>query len=422
MEVPTLSQWNAAAFFAGFGLLAAALLYQTSQSTGGSIGFLPFLSIAVISPNIASVVTVFVSILGTELIARRPLIKVVFNVGQYVFAEVMAITVFLSLGGRSLLEGSSPIVAMLGLVGTFLALNKLAVSTVVSTSSGESTANHWMRSTRLSFFYDLLALPLIYFFAKAYVVLGAEWSAALAVPMLGLRQLYKSNVALAKINEDLLRLIVAAIEARDPYTSGHSQRVAKYARVIARVSGVGYRQTERFAIAALLHDVGKIHEEFAPILRKPGRLSADEYEVMKSHSAKSAALVGQVSHFADLVPMIHAHHEAWDGSGYPIGQSGPDIPLGARIIAIADTIDAMSTSRPYRRAMTNEEVRRELWREAGRQFDPELCARVLSDSSWREITREIEIAVSEYPVAKEAADEAITRVRALLPMTSGRAG
>lgn len=420
-DVPSPDQWYAAAFFAGFGLLAAALLYQTSTNTGGSIGFLPFLSIAVISPNAAALATVFVSILGTELIARRAAIKAVFNVAQYVFAEAMAIAVFLALGGQSLLTGPSPIAALLALVTVFLTLNKLAVSTVVTAASGESISAHWARSMRLSLFYDLLALPLIYFFAKVYVALGPEWSAAFAIPMLGLRQLYKSNVALAKINEDLLRLIVAAIEARDPYTSGHSQRVARYARVIARAAGIGYRATERIATAALLHDVGKIHEEFAPILRKPGRLTNDEYEVMKSHSAKSAALVSQVSHFADLVPMIHAHHEAWDGSGYPVGMTESAIPVGARIIAIADTIDAMSTSRPYRRAMTNDEVRRELQREAGRQFDPALCSRVLSEAAWREISREIEIAVMEYPVLRDSPDS-VALVRAMLPLTTERAG
>jgi HD-GYP domain-containing protein (c-di-GMP phosphodiesterase class II) len=151
-------------------------------------------------------------------------------------------------------------------------------------------------------------------------------------------------------------------------------------------------------------------------------LTDDEYEVMKTHSAKSAALVGKVSHFADLVPLIHAHHEAWNGSGYPRSLKAEDIPLGARIIAIADTIDAMSTSRPYRRAMTNEEVRSELQREAGKQFDPTLCARVLTDSAWREITREIEIAVSEYPVSRELPDVTRFPVRNVIPLHPERAG
>jgi hypothetical protein len=403
-DVPTFEQWYAAGFFTAFGLLACILVYQTSNTTSGSIGFLPFLSIAVISPNFAALASVFVSILGAELLSRREPIKAVFNVAQYVFAEALAIAVYITLGGQSILDSQPPILAFLGMVATFLVVNKLAVSTVVSAASGSDTRQHWLRSMRQSAPYDLLAFPLILFVAVAYDKLGPQWSAALAIPILGMRQIYKSNIALHKINEELLQLIVAAIEARDPYTSGHSQRVAKYARVIARSSGLGGRAAERVVVSALLHDVGKIHEEFAPILRKPGKLTDSEYEIMKTHSEKSAVLVGKVSHFADLVPLIHAHHEAWDGSGYPLGLAGENIPLGARIIALADTIDAMSTSRPYRRAMTSDEVKEELRRESGFQFDPTICTRVLTDISWRELTREIVIATAEYPVSREVED------------------
>jgi hypothetical protein len=334
-------------------------------------------------------------------LARRETKKAVFNVAQYVFAEAGAVFVYLVLGGQSLLNGSPPAAAFLALVAAFLTINKLAVSTVVAVSTGGNTRQHWIQSMRVSLVYDLLAFPLILFFAVAYVRLGAQWSTALALPLLGLRQIYKTNIALQKINEELLQLMVAAIEARDPYTSGHSQRVARYARVISRAAGVGAKATERVVVAALLHDVGKIHEEFAPILRKPGRLSDAEYEIMKSHSAKSAALIGKVSHFADLVPLVHAHHEAWDGRGYPVGLVGRDIPLGARIIALADTIDAMSTSRPYRPALGTGVVKEELGRESGRQFDPEICARLLTDNNWREVEREIALAVSEYPVVNQ---------------------
>lgn len=400
-DVPTVEQWRAAGFFAAFGIVAMVLLYKTSSATSGSIGFLPFLGIALISPNVAALATVFVSIVASELLARRETKKAVFNVAQYVFAEAGAIFVYLTLGGQSLLNGSPPPIAFLALVAAFLTINKLAVSTVVAVSTGGNTRQHWIQSMRVSLVYDLLAFPLILFFAVAYVRLGAQWSTALALPLLGLRQIYKTNIALQKINEELLQLMVAAIEARDPYTSGHSQRVARYARVIARAAGVGAKAAERVVVAALLHDVGKIHEEFAPILRKPGRLSDAEYEIMKSHSEKSAALIGKVSHFADLVPLVHAHHEAWDGRGYPLGQAGIDIPLGARIIALADTIDAMSTSRPYRPALGTDIVKEELARESGRQFDPEICARLLTDSNWREVEREIALAVSEYPVVNQ---------------------
>jgi putative nucleotidyltransferase with HDIG domain len=252
--------------------------------------------------------------------------------------------------------------------------------------------------------YDLLAFPLIYVFAEVYVRGGALVAAALALPMLGVRQLYKTNVALEKMNEELLQLMVAAIEARDPYTSGHSQRVSRFARVIARAAGISGKQVDRIAVAALLHDVGKIHEEFAPILRKPGRLTDAEFEIMKSHPEKGARLIGKVTHFADLVPLVAAHHESWHGRGYPNRLKEDEIPIGARIIAIADTIDAMSTSRPYREALSAEVVRAEIAAESGRQFDPRLCEALLLPTAWADVVREISIATAEYPVAPTRSD------------------
>jgi len=401
-DAPTGAHWQAAVFFTAFGLLASLLGYKTAGGAAGSIGFLPFLSVALIAPNIAAVLTVGVSILVSELLVRRPAQKVVFNVAHIVFAHATAIFVYLAMGGEPMVGGNSPsIPAFIAMVAVFFAINKLAVSTVIALSTGGETRAIWMRSMRGSAVYDLLAFPLILFFASVYARAGWQMATGFVLPVLMMRQLYKTTSALHKVNEELLQLMVAAIEARDPYTSGHSQRVSMYARVIARVVGLNGRVIERITTAALLHDVGKIHEEFAPILRKPGRLTEDEYEVMKTHSAKSSVLVGKVSQFADLVPMVHAHHEAWDGRGYPNGTSGSDIPLGARIIALADTIDAMTTSRPYRRAMTSDEVRAELTRESGHQFDPVICRKLLNDIAWREITREIAVAASQYPVSRE---------------------
>ena len=416
--MPRKEHWFAAAFFAGFGLLASGLGYKTSRDTSGTIGFLPFLSVAAISPNFAAVASVFAGVLGGELIAKKQPIKMFFNLSQQVFAESLAICCYLLLGGRSvlgdsvartaagaqgtLLNGSQSAatfgIAFAAMILVFMTVNKLAVSTVVAESSGGSVTAHWLRSMRGSFIYDILAFPLILFFVYAYSEWGPWWSACLALPMLGLRQLYKSNFALQKINEELLQLMVAAIEARDPYTSGHSQRVARYARVIARAAGLSTKAVDRVVVAALLHDVGKIHEEFAPILRKPGRLTDEEFAIMKSHSARSATLVGKVSHFADLVSPVLSHHEAWDGRGYPHGLSGNAIPLGARVIALADTIDAMSTSRPYREALSSDSVRDEVRRESGRQFDPGICRAILTGTVWRDIEREILLAIGEYPV------------------------
>src|SRR5919202_5846694 len=175
-----------------------------------------------------------------------------------------------------------------------------------------------------------------------------------------------------------MELMVKAIEARDPYTSGHSRRVAHYSRIIGRAIGLRPAQIERVRTAALLHDVGKMDEVFARILRKPGKLTSDEWAIMQTHPIKSAELVGTVSHLSELVSAVRHHHENWDGTGYPDGIAGDAIPLEARIIIFADTIDAMTSDRPYRKALGPAEVRAELARCRGKQFDPQICDRLLA--------------------------------------------
>lgn len=394
---PTPEQWKAAAFFTAFGGLASALSYRTSTATSGNVGFLPFMSIAILAPNTAALLSVAVGMLVGELVIRRPLLKLVFNASQQVFAVALAIGVFTALGGRSALDSRLQALPFVALVGTYFVLNKLAVSTVISVTTGVSTWGHWLKSIRGSVLYDALSLPLIVVFAVAYSRLGATWTGLLVLPTLGIRQLYRTVFVLEKVNEELLQLMVASIEARDPYTSGHSQRVAIYAREIARLSGLSARQIERVEIAALLHDVGKIHEEFAQILRKPGRLSEDEFETMKLHPVRSAELVAKVSHFSDLVASVRAHHETWEGEGYPDRLRGADIPLPARVIALADTIDAMTTSRPYRAGMSLEQVRLEIRRESGRQFDPQIADVLTAPQAWTSLAGVVLHAQSAYP-------------------------
>jgi putative nucleotidyltransferase with HDIG domain len=396
-DLPTLKQWEAALFFTAFGALASGLSYRTSSLTTGNIGFLPFMSVALISPNVAALLAVVTGMLVGEAAIRREPIKMVFNTAQQVFSVAVAIGIFNALGGESALVKSPGLIPFICLVASYFAVNKLAVSTVVAASSGVSTSRHWLKSIRGSFVYDALSMPLIVVFAVAYARLGPAWTALLVLPTLGIRQLYRTVFVLEKVNEELLSLMVASIEARDPYTSGHSQRVARYARVIAERLGLAPRQVDRAVTAALLHDVGKIFEQFAPILRKPGRLTPDEFEIMKLHSVRGAELVGKVSHFADLAAVVRAHHEAWDGSGYPDHLAGKKIPDAARVIALADTIDAMTTSRPYRAAMSPEVVREEIQAQRGRQFDPDICDAILSPAAWRELESALVEASASFP-------------------------
>jgi len=132
------------------------------------------------------------------------------------------------------------------------------------------------------------------------------------------------------------------------------------------------KQIERLTVVALLHDVGKIHEVFAPILSKPGKLTPEERDIMESNPIKGAELVRISCHLRDTVDPIRHHHEAWDGSGYPDALAGEAIPVFARVIAIADTIDAMASDRPYRRGLSADKIRSEILRMSGIQFDPSM--------------------------------------------------
>lgn len=387
----------AAAFFFAFGLLAQFLGYRRGTGRIGTIAFLPYLSIAALSPNGAALLCVVGSVALTEVISRREPIKVLFNVSQHLLAVALAILAYIAVGGQSLLDSRLNIVAFIAMFATYMTTNRAVVSGVLSIVNRTSFQRELYVASKSTLVNDVLALPLVLIFAVMYARLGYTWTALLALPMVGVRQLYKTVFDLERINEELLQLMVAAIEARDPYTSGHSQRVARYSRVIARLTGLSVGKVDQIGTAALLHDVGKIHEEFAPILRKPGRLTDPEFEVMKTHSAKGAALVGKVTQFAELVPMIRGHHERWSGRGYPDSLAGDAIPLGARVITIADTLDAMTTIRPYRPPRSLAEVREEIARVAGNQFDPRLCAVLLTDEKWAELCLEVEIASREYP-------------------------
>lgn len=390
---------KAAAFFTGFGILAEVLQYQRAKNSPGTIGFLPFLAIALLSPNGAAVASVFFAMLIGEIIMRRELLKALFNIAQQVLAVTVGILAYRGLGGQSLILTGKEIFFLpsAALFAIYMVTNKAVVALVLSLANRTSVIRELARGFKGALLNDVLALPLVLVIAFAYARFGSLWTGILAFPMLGVRQLYKAVFDLERINEELLQLMVAAIEARDPYTSGHSQRVARYSRVIARIFGLSSRQVEEVGTAALLHDVGKIHEEFAPILRQPRKLTDAEYEVMKTHSAKGATLVAKVSHFKAIVPAVRGHHERWSGRGYPDGLAGDEIPIGARIITLADTIDAMTTVRPYRPPRSMDEVREELERVSGTQFDPRICAQIFRSENWRDLQLEVAIAAREFP-------------------------
>jgi hypothetical protein len=390
VRTPFPGWWPLATFVFVAGLLES-LNTRLRISARGSTSFIMHMAAALLFGGFWAAAVAGISTLAGEFIRDNTPLKTAFNVAQRVLSVCVAVAVYTSFGGSlppaylgvSTLLSSQPVQRDLGLFFVFAAIyfviNAAAVNTAIVLSSGRAFREVWNLNTRGLLAYDLGASAVavlvawLYVRFDAWLGFGSIGLLGVIVPIVAVRHVYGLYHQLEDSGQELLQVMVKAIEARDPYTSGHSVRVSELSRAIAVELGLSAREIEQVETAALLHDVGKIHEEFAPLLRKEGRLTSEETALMQTHSSKSAELVGIISKFKGFIQeSVRHHHERWDGQGYPAGLSGKLIPLASRIILISDTIDAMTTDRPYRKRLSLDVVIAELQKCKGTQFDPEL--------------------------------------------------
>lgn len=182
---------------------------------------------------------------------------------------------------------------------------------------------------------------------------------------------------------EFVECITSALDARDPYTGKHSERVSDMACFIGELMGLTEAETQEIHIAGHLHDIGKIGIPDR-VLLKEGKLDDEEWKLMKKHPEIGADILSKSSHFARLAAIILHHHERWDGKGYPFGAKGTEIPLGARIIAVCDSIDAMASKRAYRNALPLEVCKAEIEKNVGIMYDPEVAEIALEN--WDKLT------------------------------------
>lgn len=408
-------------------VIIAFLLDQTNLplrvEARGSISFVLHMSAAILFGGFWGGLAAGASVGLSQSIRGVSAQKILFNVGQRVLSVTLAIVVYQGLGGSIppayLLPGSTA--ATVGAVQRDLALffvfallyfavNTSAVSTVVAINSGRRIRDVWSLNSRALFGYSLGSSVLAIGIAWVYSQSESAWGFGpyglffVIGPIIIVRHVYGLYFQLQHNGQELLQLMVKAIEARDPYTSGHSVRVSELSRLIALELDLSARDVEQIETAALLHDVGKIHEEFAPLLRKESRLTPEETALMQTHSTRSAELVGIISKFRGFIQeSVRHHHERWDGQGYPSGLASDAIPLGARIILVSDTIDAMTTDRPYRKRLGLDIVISELQKCKGTQFDPRIVDVVVASVAIRRLI--------SGQTASASADEAPQRSR-----------
>jgi putative nucleotidyltransferase with HDIG domain len=211
-------------------------------------------------------------------------------------------------------------------------------------------------------------LMLLYFSQKQYIDRTKEIVKELKEKNIILKN---NSDEITTLNEGLLKMLAEVVDLRDPFVLGHSQQVTRYSVMIATKLGLDSDAIERIRQAGLLHDIGKLGIP-ERILLKPSKLTPEEYQIVKEHANLGAELLRASSSLQTLIPIIRHHHERFDGNGYPDGLVGENIPMEARIVSVADAIEAMASDRPYREAMGLDKILEELDRNRGNQFDPQI--------------------------------------------------
>ena len=389
--------------------MAIGLSVGASASTS-SITFLPLLAgVQLFGPAAGVLLVAITQVFGEFVVRKKEPLKGTFNVAQAIVATTVAGWVFVFLGGIPLeaSDGSLNLGSQLwpfisfGLI--FLAINHAAVSLAITLSQGLPFSTVWQQvlSNSGASLNDLLISPIALAVAFLYVSFGLGGILIVLLPMLFIRYSYLTTSRLREANSDLLTVLVKAIEIRDPYTSGHSLRVSKLARQIAKDLGLHRLTVERVGTAALLHDIGKIEAVYTDILGKPDTLTPEERAMIESHVTRGEQLLRDLSSVPEeVIQGVRHHHEREDGKGYPDGLLGDEIPIGAKIIIVCDAVDAMLSDRPYRDALPLTTVLEQLHQHAGRQFDHRIVRALLRSEI-----------LAEYAEAMRAARTESTRPR-----------
>lgn len=383
-------------------------LQRTAGGTTTSLDFVPQLGTLIVAgPAGAVALTVISQTVAQFFFYGKEPLKALYNTAQIVISVAAASVGFILLGGRPHIHHfqlDALLVPFLGAVGLYFLVNSTAVSYIISISE-DISLSEVLRQLAGGAGIILLDAAMS-FLALLVAFLYLEWGPVAllvaVIPIIGLRYSYGTNIELEQLNADLLRVLIKALEAQDPYTSGHSVRVAERSKLLARELGLSRHKIRNVEIAALLHDIGKIDVAYHDILKQEGPLTEDQRALIREHPERGVDIVKSVRSLdQEVLAFIRHHHERVDGNGYPDGIAGDEIPLGARIIMVSDTIDAMLTKRPYRDALPLSVVREELKTQAGTQFDRQVVKAAFSVGILEEeFNRELEAGSKELEVAR----------------------
>jgi len=365
-------------FFLALSIVAESLAIPSSEHRGGiSVGFAINLTALLI---IGMPQAIWVSSLGTMLriiivdgkrlhILNTPIYKTLFNGANIMLSTGLAGMCYEVLGGIPGQLEYINILPLFGCIVVYIVVNTTIMSILMAILSKDNFIKLIYINT-IWVIKDYFALaPLSIIMAIAYINYGVLGVLLFFGPLLLARYSFKLYVDMRNMYMDTVKALCQAVEAKDPYTQGHSERVSELAYKLGKRLKLPHKTLENLRFAGMLHDIGKIGVD-EHILNKPGRLTSDEYDKIKLHPAIGSKIIQEIDFLKESADIVMSHHEHFDGTGYPNGKKKDEIPLEACILCVVDVYDALTSDRPYRKAMTEEEAIEIIRRESGTLFNP----------------------------------------------------
>ncbi len=355
-------------------IVIADLVNVTLPHGGASISVstpITFASIVIFGAFPAAWMEAVSAIIVEGMVSRRPLEKIFFNVPVLALSTGLAGLVFENLPFSEMLTSPLFLIPLVICGIVHWLVNTSLISTIIGLSDGRNPLRIWQSNYFWNLRHLVAFVPLTAIIILVYHF-TAPWTLALfIIPLLLLRYAYRLYLDMKETHIATLTALTSALDAKDAYTHGHSYRVSRYAILIGRSLGLSAKRMELLEYAALLHDIGKIGVS-GEIISKSGKLTDEEYTVMKAHPAVGAQIIERLKFLKEAAEIVKYHHERPDGGGYPDGLKGEEIPFEARILHVCDTLDAMTSTRSYRKSLDIETCIEEFLRFRGSQFDPEV--------------------------------------------------
>jgi len=379
-SLPSLPNvWPVLIFFLTISVFAEFIYVELPTGSGISIGFpIDFVMILVYGPALAMLITALGALIAETIERKISWYKIIFNVAQQALSAGIAGLVYQYSGGIVGFQNFFKFIFPAALCAfIYPIINLILVNVFISLEKRIKIASVWRINFKDILPSYLAEAPMGFLMAIVYVEVGIFGILLFFLPLLLARRSFELYTKMRKVYLDTIRALAAAIDAKDPYTKGHSERVAETSVALAQELNLSGRDIEDIEYTALLHDIGKIGIA-DKILGKKGSLTNQEYEKIKEHTIMGANIIEPVDFLKNSYEAIYHHHERYDGKGYPDGVKSKDIPVFSRIIAVADAYDAMNSDRPYRKKLNKDKILKELTDQSGKQFDPEVVEALIS--------------------------------------------